>query len=289
MPINFSCPHCGKQTVVADQFAGQTGPCSACGKSVTIPLTASSYPAGPSTKSSSGTAALLVILATVAVLGVICLGGAGLLFFPVISQSRISAQQTKSLNNLKQIALALHNYHDTYNSLPPAVVTDTDGQPLYSGRVLLLPFLDQNAVYQAFDKNKAWDSPENQAITATIIKTFQDPAHPGGPAAPRSDYVFVTGTGTIFEGSKTTNFASITDGTSNTIMVIQTATGPQNWAEPVDWNADSGVLPPGNHPQVVLTAFADGSVRAIRTHLMQMALQQLMQRADDRSMPDLGY
>jgi len=289
MAINFTCPQCGKQTVVADQFAGQTGPCSACGAQVTVPLAASNF-AGPTTKSGSGGASIaIIILGVLAVMGFVCAGLAFLLLLPAVSSARSAARRAQSMNNLKQLGLALHNYHDLYNTFPPAVVTDADGKPLYSGRVLLLPFLEQASVYQNFDKSKAWNSPENQAISATVIKTFQDPAHPGGPNEPRSDYVFVTGTGTVFDGNKSTTMAGITDGTANTIVMVQTAMGPKNWAEPVEWNADNGAVPAGNHPNVVLVLFADGSVRGIPGQAMQGSLKQLTQRADGMPVPNLGY
>ena len=291
MAINFSCPHCGKQTVVADEFGGQSGPCAACGAKVTIPLAAGvpgPYPAGPTNKSSGGMSAIIVILGGLAVMGFLCAGVAIALLLPAVSAARASARRMSSMSHLKQLGLALHNYHDAYNTFPPAVVTDDDGKPLYSGRVLLLPFMEENAVFQQFDKSKAWNSPENQAISATVLKVFLDPAHPGNPSEPRSDYVFVTGKGTIFEGNKAANFAAVVDGMSNTIMMIQTAGGPKNWAEPVDWNAESGAVPPGNHPKVTLTLFADGSVRAINTQAMQGAVKELTQRADGNVLPNLG-
>lgn len=288
MPINFTCPSCGKQTVVADQFAGQTGPCTACGANVTVPLAGGfpGGPAGPTNKSGSGGASvLLIVLASLAIVGFLCAGLAFLLLLPAISSARGAARRMQSTNNLKMLGLALHNYHDTHRSFPPAFVADADGKPLYSGRVLLLPFMEQAALYESFDKSKAWDSPENQAISATMIKVFQDPADSNNS---NCDYVFVTGPGTVFEGSKPIGMAEITDGTSNTILMVQTATGPSNWAEPTDWNASTPV-PKGSHPNVVLVLFADGSVRAINPQQMQNAVKSLSQRSDGQAVPDLGF
>ena len=93
-----------------------------------------------------------------------------------------------------------------------------DETPLYSGRVLLLPFLEQPALYQRFDKNKAWDSPENLALSQQAIPIFQDPANRGRPGT-RSDYVFVTGSGTIFETGKKSQIRNVRDGLSNTISM----------------------------------------------------------------------
>ncbi len=284
MPIQFTCPHCQKQTVVADQFGGQTGPCAACGAQVTIPQ-AAMHAMGPTSSTGSGGASVLfIILAVVGVGGLVCAGLLVALLLPAVQSGRGAARRMQSQNNLKQVGMALHNYHDTYNTFPPAVVTDANGQPLYSGRVLLLPFMEQNSLYEAFDKNKAWNSPENLAISEQMIPTFCDPASKS-TVRNRSDYVFVTGAGTIFDGDKSINMAGITDGTSNTLMMIETATGPTNWAEPKEWNADTGTLPAGNHPRVVLVLYADGSVRAVQPQAVQGFLKQLTTRNDGQVIP----
>src|SRR5262245_40841618 len=136
MPISYSCPHCGKQFSVAEQFAGQTGPCAACGKPITIPAAIGGYAYKP--QAASGGGGGLAVIAIVLVVLVVFCGGAGVaLLLPAVQAAREAARRAQSSNNLKQIGLALHNYHSVHNTFPPAVVTDASGKPLYSGRVLL--------------------------------------------------------------------------------------------------------------------------------------------------------
>jgi hypothetical protein len=278
MAIEFTCPLCGKQTVVADQYAGQTGPCANCGGQITIPL-ASSLPgkgfAGPtSAPKSGGGGVLMVVLGILAVCLLVCCGGGVMLFFFGRSQVRLTQDRIMSQNNLRQLGVALHNYHDTHKSFPPAVVTDADGKPLYSGRVLLLPFLEQAAVYERFDKSKAWDSAENQALSQVVIPTFQDPANKTG-SPERSDYVFVTGKGTAFDGNKSVRLTDMTDGTSNTIVAICTSGGPANWAAPQEWNVESGVVPAASQPDNIQVLFADGSVQVMKPQHFQQNIRSL--------------
>jgi Protein of unknown function (DUF1559) len=278
MAIQFVCPLCGKQTVVADQYAGQTGPCANCGGKITIP-NAGFGPPGPTSapSSSGGGSTMFVVLAVVGVMGLVCCGGVGALFFLGRSQMQVTSKRMQSTNNLKQIGIALHNYHDTHGALPPAVVTDKDGKPLYSGRVLLLPFLEQAALYERFDKSKAWDSPENAPFTQIAIPVFQDPASQSH-APDRSDYVFASGAGTLFDGANKVSFNNVTDGLSNTIAVVATSAGADHWAAPSDWNIDSGAVPPSNHPGKLLVLFADGSVRMINPQYFQTNMRALTSR-----------
>ena len=284
MAINFSCPHCGKQTVVADQFAGQSGACANCGAQITIPLGFGQT--GPThAPKSGGGSAMFVILAIFAGCLLFCCGGVTILFFLGRSQVLVSQQRMISQNNLKQIGLALHNYHDTYGKFPPAVVHDANGKPLYSGRVLLLPFLEQSNIYQQWDKSKAWDAPENMALAQVPMPVFHDPANKRG-APQRSDYMFVTGTGTMFDGTKSARIGDVTDGTSNTMMVVGTKAGPANWAEPVEWNIDAGVVPTGNQPEKIQVLFGDGSVRVMRTQYFGENMRALSSKGGGEVLPD---
>jgi type II secretory pathway pseudopilin PulG len=260
MSISFTCPHCGKQMLVDDQYAGQTGPCSSCGKTITIPPpTKPAYGAAP--VASGAGASIAVILGVVAVSILVCGGILAALLFPALNSARAAAKRSQSTNNVKQLALALHNYHDVYGSFPPAVVKDDDGNPLYSGRVLLLPFIEQQNVFQAFDKTKAWNAPENAPFAQMRIPVFEDPAGPT-TGAPRTDYLFVTGPGTVFEDGKRVSFAQITDGSSNTMWIIETAGSNAHWAEPKDLDVSQlNALPPGNHAGGNIVGMADGSVR----------------------------
>src|SRR5262245_23231006 len=168
MPIAYACPHCGKQFSVADQYAGQTGPCAACGKPITIPGPSSvAYAPKPS---SGGGTALIVVLAVFGVLMLFsCPGVLIALLLPAIQAARQAAPRPRSMDTMRQLSLAMMNYHDTHRSYPPAVVTDANGKPLYSGRVLLLPFLEQSNLYNAFNKDEPWDSPTNRNLSGQML------------------------------------------------------------------------------------------------------------------------
>ena len=282
MPIAYSCPHCGKQFSVAEQYAGQSGPCAACNKPITIPGTpfAPGYSPAPQGAAAGGMGGGLIVIA-LGVIGmlVVCGGILLALLLPAVQAAREAARRAQSSNNLKQITLALHNYHDEYGSFPPAVVTGQSGQPLYSGRVLLLPYLEQEALYRQFDLSKAWDSPENLPLSQTAIPVFRDPSS-GDQTPGKTDYVFVTGTGTVFDGDKSVALSAIADGTSNTLVLVEGRNAGIGWAEPRDFDLSQPItLPPGNHPGINLAAFADGSVRALSNNVSPTVIRSLSTRA----------
>lgn len=283
MPIQFSCPACGKQTTVADQYAGQSGPCAGCGKNVTVPFAAGPVYAGPAAQSGGGggAATMLGIIAVVLVGGLFLCGGAvALVAFPMAGQARSSAQRMTSANNLKQLGLAIHNYHDMYGVLPPAVVKDAEGKPLYSGIVLLLPFLGQDGLYQQFDRSKAWNDPANEHLSSVSIPTLMNPASPN-TAAGHCDYLLVGGpNAALSDNGQKSSIANIVDGTSNTIMAVEAGSNgaPKSWAQPLSWDSSQTFDSP--NPTVVNVLFADGSVRALPKTTPVQTLRLLTDRQD---------
>ncbi len=99
---------------------------------------------------------LVEFLTVLAIIGVLV----GLLL-PVRRTAREAARRMQCANNLKQLALAMQLYHDHYKSFPPAYTTDGRGKRLHSWRTLLLPYLEENALYSQIDLSKAWDDPAN--------------------------------------------------------------------------------------------------------------------------------
>jgi hypothetical protein len=282
MPISYSCPHCAKQFSVADQYAGQSGPCAACGKTITIPLGIPALaPGGYAPKPSSGGASLATVLVLVVVLLLAIPAILAALLIPAVAAARGAARRAQSSNNMKQLALAMHNYHDVHKCFPPAVVTDANGNALYSGRVLLLPFMEQPNLYQAWDHTQAWNSPANRALSEATIPTFRDPADIGPPG--QTSYLFVSGPGTMGESGKKIDISQIADGTSNTIMFIEVKGSGISWAEPRDWDASTS-LPPSNHKSGNIVALADGSVRPLAPGTPPATIQAATTRAGGEPM-----
>ncbi|NQT16936.1 MAG: DUF1559 domain-containing protein, partial [Planctomycetes bacterium] len=216
MPIHFTCPHCGMETNVADQYAGQSGPCSKCGQTVTVPAPAGVAPfAAPVAPAKSSTSVGFIVLIVVLAIGglLLCSGIPIALLLPAVQAAREAARRSQCTNNLKQIGLAMHNYHDAYKCFPPAYIPDEDGQPMHSWRVLILPFMEQGYLYEQYNFDEPWDSPGNQALAASMSNVFQCPSSP--PGLSETGYAVISGPGALFDGPNALRLRDVTDGTSN--------------------------------------------------------------------------
>lgn len=214
------------------------------------------------------------------------------LLLPAVQAARTAARRSQSQNNLKQIGIALHNYHDTYGKLPPPYVTDKDGKPLYSWRVVILPFMEQGSLYNQWNKDKAWDSPENLPLTHSIIPAYHSPADDGDLTA--TNYFVVIGPDTLFPSDQVISFSNVTDGTSNTIAVFETKGIPGNWAAPIDPRFDQLSLQFGNAPGQFQTVYPggtnvlmmDASVRFMPQTTSSETLRRLFLRSDGQVVND---
>ncbi|HLJ93709.1 MAG TPA: DUF1559 domain-containing protein [Gemmataceae bacterium] len=196
-----------------------------------------------------------------------------------VQQVRQSANRMQSINDLKQIALAMHNYQDSYGHFPAQAIYSKDGKPLLSWRVSLLPFLDQDALYKQFKLDEAWDSPHNQRLLAQMPKVFADPNLPSGETV--TVFEGFVGPGAVFEGTKGLRLpADFPDGTSNTIMLVEAA-NPVPWTKPEDLPYDPNKPLPklGGHASGGFSAaFCDGSVRFLRQNIKESILRALITR-----------
>lgn len=134
-----------------------------------------------------------------------------------------------SQNNLKQIGLAHHSYHDV-NGFMAQDIVDKDGKPLLSWRVHLLPYIEQDNLYKQFKLDEAWDSDTNKKLIAQMPKVYA----PIRVKAKEGEtfYQAFTGKDALFGTGKKT-LVGITDGTSNTIMTVE-AGDPVIWTKPAD-------------------------------------------------------
>lgn len=208
-----------------------------------------------------------------------------------LQAARAAAKRTQSMNNLKHLALAFHNYVSAHDRFPPAAVIGPDGKPWHSWRVLLLPYLEQGALYETYDFSQPWDSPKNRAVAEKMPALFRDPAREG-PADSLTDYAAIVGERCLFQPGLVTmenaddfpacltrakhgSFAQVTDGTSNTIMFATLDPSRKvPWTKPEDIVVGAefagvgaaegiGAIHPAGSVKAGIAAFADGSVQTL--------------------------
>lgn len=202
-----------------------------------------------------------------------------------ISNNRRAAMQAACVGHLKQIMLALHNYHEQNGSFPPSFLADATGRPAHSWRILILPYLGEPNIrtYNSYNFSEPWDGPNNRALAASIPSTYVCPNHPDARATIATSYVAVTGAGTIFPSGKTTKFDEITRSKSETLMLVETSGGTTNWLQPDDLDITL-TAEPGQRPSMSsfdplgpAAAFADGMIRRVRTPLSNQDLRAYSQ------------
>jgi hypothetical protein len=233
---------------------------------------------------------LRLLLAVAAVL--VCL--AFFFYLPCMQRVKIRDGEGwgQSAANLRDIGEALHSYHDVYGKLPPAVVHGVGGRPLYSWRVALLPFLEQDPLYRQFKLDEPWDSPHNKPLSDQTPPCYPPLGLGGGDATGLTRYQDFVGPGTAFERLALT-WKDFPDGLENTLLVAE-AGEPVPWAKPADLVYDPGKpLPPlggvfgkpvhflcyevGRRPGIVV-CFADASTRFLRGDSDKATLRALITR-----------
>jgi prepilin-type processing-associated H-X9-DG protein len=208
------------------------------------------------------------------------LAGIGAIAADMVGRVRQAAQRAQSANNLKQIGLAMHNYLDTSGTFPPQALFDKDGKASLSWRVLLLPYLDQDALYKEFKLDESWDSPHNKKLLAKIPRVFKDTTGKAKNAHGTFLQVFV-GKGAAFEGKVGARIADFTDGTSNTILAIETEKEVP-WTKPDDVPFDAAKELPklgGLFTNGFNALFADGSVRFISSSVSKTTMKAVITRS----------
>jgi hypothetical protein len=160
------------------------------------------------------------------------------LLMPDIMAAREAARRMQATNNVKSILLALQNYHRSAHMFPYGVVQNTDGKPMRGWRFAIIPFIESTDIYYRYDQRLAWDDPHNLAITQFTWQWYVRPGQKNKvPHA--TNFVAVTGPGTLFSDEGACSLGDIKDGAENTIIVVEIGPSDIPWYEPRDLRIDN--------------------------------------------------
>jgi hypothetical protein len=218
--------------------------------------------------------------------------GVGLLL-PAVQKVREASARSQSSNNLKQMALAMHNYNDAYGGkLPAHAIYSKDGKtPLLSWRVAILPFIEQDSLYRQFHLDESWDSEHNKKLIPLMPPVYADLTAPPTREPDVTYYQIFVGGGAAWQNNprQPSIPRTFVDGTSNTIMIAEAAQ-PVIWSKPDDLTYDPTKPVPqlGPRPGMpFLVALADGSVRSISRAMSEKTLRAAITAAGNEPMgPD---
>lgn len=188
---------------------------------------------------------------------------------------------------LRQLALAIHNYESAVNCFPPGPQhRGADGKSGLSWRVHILPFLDEMELYRQFKLDEPWDSAHNKPLLAKMPNIYRTDSILSKTQSPTGFTTIVApaGEGTIFGGREAVTFSQITDGSSNTIMLVELIQGVvMPWTAPEDYFFDESnpaALLKVNENGRFFAAMADGSVHEIPADLPPKSIKALFQMND---------
>lgn len=207
----------------------------------------------------------------------------GELLANVTGAARRAAQRQTSTLNMKQLGIAIHGYHDAHRALPQSAITVPTNvskvEPRkypYSWRVAILPWLDNNALYNKYKFDEPWDSPSNLEVLEQMPAVYR---HPDAPAdTTNTSYVILVGESTMFPPGRLSKFADIDDGTANTIMVVEAKTSiPWTKPEDLEYAADKPLPKFGGYSSEGYNVLlADASVRFFSKTLDETLLRKLI-------------
>ncbi len=236
MSYLFICPHCQTKTRVEQRYSGLVGECVTCGGAIKVPRFASDREQ-TSVLRGARRPLIWVIASLVAVVLVGCfvvalvrLGGDSM------NRLAVGRERTSSIRNLEKIAAALNAYAADHGSYPTPASRDENGGKLHSWRVLILPYLGEDELYNQLNLKAAWDDPQNMAAANDIPAVFRHPNASKNGMYAESGYYLVVGKGTLFPSSGALGPDQIVDDPAQTILLVEgVPIVPSGvWTEPID-------------------------------------------------------
>jgi hypothetical protein len=189
--------------------------------------------------------------------------------------------QKEARTRLGRLANAFWNYWEEHRTFPPSALVNKEGKALLSWRVLILPYIGEAKLFRKFKLTEPWDSPHNKMLLTEMPDVFT-PTWGDGIEANTTPWQVFTGPGTIFEGSKGCRLSEITDGTSNTILVVE-AGRLVPWTKPEDltYDAKKEIPPLGiMFPRTFRFAAADGAIYIGKRDFNQKVMRECIVRND---------
>jgi hypothetical protein len=194
-----------------------------------------------------------------------------------LMRARVAAERLQSANNLKQIAIAFHNFESTYGKLPhPTKSPDPSHKHPVSWRVMILPYMEQEALYAQYKFDEPWDGPNNSKLLSIVPMQYRRPGTSG--EATNTPYLSITGEDAMFQASKETLLSDVQDGLGKTIMIVESNSAVP-WTKPDDLvYAKDKPLPVfgGFFDEGFHAAFGDGSVRFLSKSMPESVLRALL-------------
>ena len=180
---------------------------------------------------------------------------------PMFESTHLALQRSEAANNLRQVSVGLHDYHDATGHMMPSVLVSKYGKK-YSWRIAILPYIDEKELYEQYRFDEDWDSPHNSKVTAKMPDFFRSVSD--DKESTNSSWYMLTGPGGAVndDGPMTLEELSKADGTSQTIVAVE-AKRNVHWAKPEDIVVDPKQGMPklgGFHKGGFNVTFGDASV-----------------------------
>lgn len=205
------------------------------------------------------------------------------MIMPSVMAAEAAARRAASTNKIKQLTLAMLNYEATYGHFPAAVNYAEGSEHPHSWRVAILPFLEQQTAYDQYNMNEPWDSETNRKVLAQMPDVMRSPFDDSGST--NTSYFALTGPETALGNEAGTRIAEITDGTSRTLLLVESKQAVP-WTKPEDlmYAADKPLPKLGGwQPGFFIAAMCDGSVHLLASDIQEETLRASITKSGGES------